>query len=277
MVGIGASMGASALRPSVLMDRLVCGYDGKVVVEATSLEVAHGEILVIAGRSGCGKTTVLRTIAGLLAPISGRVEVLGLDLWAADLPARRPVLRRLGVLFQGGALLGSMSVGDNLLMPVEEHVGRISPEVASRLVDAKLSAVGLTGTAHLFPSELSGGMRKRVALARALMLDPDLLLFDEPTSGLDPVVAAGIDELVLALRERLGMAMVVISHDLASIERIADRVLLLDDGRPVALGPVQALASSGDPVVRGFFHRSAPAGGLAGASIADRVGRGAGQ
>lgn len=264
-------LGATVSRPPVVMERLACGYDGKSVVEETSLEVVPGEILVIAGRSGCGKTTVLRTVAGLLSPISGRVDVLGVDLWAADLPARRPVLRRLGLLFQGGALLGSLSVGENLLVPVEEHVGPLSPEVSARLVDAKLSAVGLAGTAHLFPSELSGGMRKRVALARALMLDPELLLCDEPTSGLDPVVAAGIDELVVALRDRLGMAMVVISHDLASISRIADRVLLLDDGCPVALGPVAELASSADPVVRAFFHRSAPSGGLAGQSLAERV------
>jgi len=256
---------------AVSMQQLQCGYSGVPVVQAVSLEVRTGEILVIAGQSGCGKTTVLRTVAGLLPPVDGRVEVLGLDLWSADLPERRPVLRRMGLLFQGGALLGSLRVSENLLLPVEEHVGRLDAAVAERLVDAKLAAVGLGGKGELWPAELSGGMRKRVALARALMLDPDLLLCDEPTSGLDPVVAAGIDELVLELRERLHMAMVVISHDLDSIRRIADRVLLLHDGHPAALGPVAELEQSADPVVHDFFHRLSPARGFTGQTLRARL------
>ncbi len=258
----------------VAMRGLVCGYQGVPVVQALSLEIQRGEILVVAGRSGCGKTTVLRTVAGLLSPVGGVVEVLGLDLWSADLPQRRPVLRRIGLLFQGGALLGSLSVADNLLLPVQEHVGRLDDAVAKRLVDAKLAQVGLAGTGGLAPSELSGGMRKRVALARALMLDPDLLLCDEPTSGLDPVVAAGIDDLVLELRARLQMAMVVISHDLDSIRRIADRVLLLHDGQPVALGSVAELEASQEPVIHGFFHRASPTGGFTGETLGSRIGLG---
>jgi phospholipid/cholesterol/gamma-HCH transport system ATP-binding protein len=234
------------------------------VVESTSVSVPPGEILVVAGRSGCGKSTILRTMAGLLAPISGAVEVLGVDLFRADLAERRPALRRMGMMFQGGALLGSLTVAENLLLPVDEHHGRLHEQVAARLVDAKLAQVGLAGKAALLPSSLSGGMKKRVALARALMLDPALLLCDEPTSGLDPVVAAGIDELLVRLRDLLGMAMIVVSHDLASIRRIADRVLLVHEGRPVALGPVAALEASTDPAVHDFFHRVAPAGGLVG-------------
>jgi phospholipid/cholesterol/gamma-HCH transport system ATP-binding protein len=218
----------------------------------------------VAGRSGCGKSTILRTVAGLLPPLGGTVSVLGVDLWGADLSERRPALRRMGMMFQGGALLGSLSVSENLLLPVDEHYGRLHPAVAARLVDAKLAQVGLGGTHELLPSALSGGMKKRVALARALMLDPALLLCDEPTSGLDPVVAAGIDELFVRLRDLLGVAMVVVSHDLASIRRIADRVLLVDDGRPVALGPPAALEDFPEPAVHDFFHRKAPEGGLVG-------------
>jgi phospholipid/cholesterol/gamma-HCH transport system ATP-binding protein len=258
----------------VVMRGLLCGYQGVPVVQALSLQIQRGEILVVAGRSGCGKTTVLRTVAGLLPPVGGVVEVLGLDLWSADLPQRRPVLRRIGLLFQGGALLGSLSVADNLLLPVQEHVGRLDDAVAKRLVDAKLAQVGLAGTGGLAPSELSGGMRKRVALARALMLDPELLLCDEPTSGLDPVVAAGIDDLVLELRARLQMAMVVISHDLDSIRRIADRVLLLHDGQPVALGSVAELEASQQPVIYDFFHRESPIGGFTGETLGSRLGVG---
>lgn len=253
------------------LDRLDCGYDGQVVVSGVSLEVRQGEILVVAGRSGCGKSTVLKTVAGLLPPISGTADVLGLDLFRADLAARRPVLRRMGLLFQGGALLGSLSVAENLLLPVEEHLGRLHDDLAARLVDAKLAQVGLAGSGALFPSELSGGMRKRVALARALMLDPDVLLCDEPTSGLDPVVAAGIDELILELRERLGMALMVISHDLDSIGRIADRVLLLDKGEAVGLGTVEELRGATVPAIHDFFHRQSPAGGLAGRTLKERL------
>lgn len=265
-------MGSTDDTVAVRLRDLHCGYDGAPVVSGVDLEVRKGEILVVAGRSGCGKSTVLKTVAGLLPPVSGQVDVLGLDLWRADLPERRPVLRRMGLLFQGGALLGSLTVAENLLLPVEEHIGRLHDGVAARLVDAKLAQVGLAGTSALWPAALSGGMRKRVALARALMLDPDLLLCDEPTSGLDPVVAAGIDELILELRERLRMAMIVISHDLDSIGRIADRVLLIDGGRPVALGSVETLRASADPVILGFFHRQAPAEGLAGRTLQDRLG-----
>lgn len=253
------------------LSRLDCGYDGQAVVSGVSLEVRQGEILVVAGRSGCGKSTVLKTVAGLLPPLAGEADVLGLDLFRADLAERRPVLRRMGLLFQGGALLGSLTVEENLLLPVEEHLGRLHDAVAARLVDAKLAQVGLAGTGALYPAELSGGMRKRVALARALMLDPDVLLCDEPTSGLDPVVAAGIDELILELRARLGMALMVISHDLDSIGRIADRVLLLDRGRPVALGSVEELRRSDQPVIHDFFHRQSPAEGLGGRTLKERL------
>ena len=255
----------------VQLQDLVCGYDGQPVVAETTLTLRCGEILVVAGRSGCGKSTLVRTVAGLLMPIGGMVEVLGLDLLRADLSERRPVLRRMGMMFQGGALLGSMTVAENLLLPVEEYFGGLHERVSERLVDAKLAQVGLAGTGGLSPAALSGGMRKRVALARALMLDPDLLLCDEPTSGLDPVVAAGIDELILELRDRLSMAMVVISHDLDSIRRIADRVLMLHDGRPVALGTVNELEQATAPEVHDFFHRTAPSEGLGGHTLGTRL------
>lgn len=264
-------MAVETLDSAVQLYELVCGYDGQPVVSATSLTVPSGEILVIAGRSGCGKSTLLRTISGLLVPVDGAVEVLGVDLWKADLPERRPVLRRMGMMFQGGALLGSMTVAENLMLPVEEYFGRLTEPVTARLVDAKLAQVGLGGTGELWPAALSGGMRKRVALARALMLDPDLLLCDEPTSGLDPVVAAGIDELILELRDRLDMAMIVISHDLDSIRRIADRVLLLHDGNPVALGTVGELEQATLPEIHDFFHRRAPAEGLGGHTMGTRL------
>ena len=251
---------------------LVSGYDGEPVVQATSLELHHGEILMVVGRSGCGKSTLLRTVAGLLPAVDGQVEVLGVDLWRATQVERRPVLQQMGMMFQGGALLGSLTVAENLLLPVEEHVGRMTGRLAGRLVDAKLAQVGLAGTGKLSPAELSGGMRKRVALARALMLDPTVLLCDEPTSGLDPVVAAGIDELLLELRELLGMAGVVVSHDVASIERIADRVLLLHEGRPVAMGTVDELKQLEQPEVVDFFHRQAPSEGLGGGTLGQRLG-----
>jgi phospholipid/cholesterol/gamma-HCH transport system ATP-binding protein len=200
--------------------------------------------------------------------------VLGRDLTEVGDEERVAVLRRVGMLFQGGALLGSMTVGDNVGLPLREHT-RLPPAIIRRVVDMKLEQVGLGGKAGLMPAELSGGMRKRASLSRAMALDPDLLLCDEPSAGLDPIVAAGIDEVLLAMRRTFGISMLVVSHDIASVRRIADRALLMKDGVIVARGAPAELAESREPIVRDFFdRRPPPAVAAASGTLLDALGLG---
>jgi phospholipid/cholesterol/gamma-HCH transport system ATP-binding protein len=258
------------ITPPLVVENVAAGYGSNIVVKDVSFTVRPGETVAVVGSSGCGKSTLLKTLVGLLPPASGRVTLLGCDLWSMPVDARRELLHRVGLIFQGGALLGSMTVKENLGLPLEMHT-RLSDEVIARLVDARLSQVGLSEFAHLKPAELSGGMRKRVAVARSLMLDPDLLLCDEPTSGLDPVVAAGIDELLVNVRELQENALLVVSHDLASIRRLGARILMMARGHLVAEGSYDELAVSNDPEVRRFFNRQARPSGEGGALLTDLI------
>ncbi len=240
-------------RSLIRVENLVGGYGERVILQNVSFDVFEGEILVILGTSGCGKTTLLKHLIGLLEPFSGQIELLGKDLKRLTEKEAFVLKRRIGVLFQNGALLNSMSVADNVAIPLEQHTN-LKPDLIRRLVLLKLKLVGLAQVGHLLPSELSGGMRKRAALARAIALDPPLLFADEPAAGLDPVTAAALDRLLLDIRRLLGMTLVVVTHELVSIKRIADRILFLDKGKVAFWGTLpQALASNVEPVQR-FFN-----------------------
>lgn len=241
------------MRPVIEVKDLYSEYEDKRVLHGVSLEVYPKEIMVILGPSGCGKSTLLKHMVGLLTPVSGTVKLFARDISDMTDDEYMDTLKNLGMLFQGGALLGSMTVGDNVALPIREHTN-LNSETIELIVGIKLSLVGLGGCERMMPAELSGGMRKRAGLARALALDPEVLLFDEPTAGLDPVTSAGMDRLILRLRRALDMTAVVVTHELKSMRAIADRVTLLDAGEVIAYGPLEEVESSKEPRVRKFLE-----------------------
>ncbi len=243
---------------------LVVSYGGRTVLAGVSTEMRRGEITVILGGSGCGKTTLLKAIVGLLRPDSGEVTVLGEDTSRLDEEGWQRVRRRTGMLFQAGALLNSMTVLENVSIPLQQHTA-LPADLVTRIARSKLALVGLDGSEDRLPSELSGGMRKRAALARALALDPELLFFDEPSAGLDPVTSASLDRLILSLRSRLGMSLVIVTHEPPSIRRLADRIVFLDDGRAIYDGPLRGMTRAPAAVQR-FFEAAASAPGDAAAA-----------
>ena len=244
---------------------LTMRFGRKVVHEHLDLSVRQGEILAIVGGSGSGKTTLLREMALLQPPTSGRVRILGNEICGLGEQQTLRVRRRIGVLFQNGALFGGLNVLQNVGAPLREHT-RLSDTLIDEIACVKLSLVGLTAAdGLLYPNQLSGGMRKRAALARAIALDPELLFLDEPTSGLDPLSADAFDELVLDLKAALDPTVVLVSHDIDTLWRVADRVVLLGEGRLLAEGSMQALARSTDPAVVRFFQ--GPRGRAAQASV----------
>jgi phospholipid/cholesterol/gamma-HCH transport system ATP-binding protein len=252
--------------PPVAVQDLTVAYGDAVVQEGVSFEVRRGEIFFILGGSGSGKTTLLRAMIGLLPPLGGRVLVGGDDLAAARGTERTRILRRFGVLFQGGALFGSMTLLENVRLPLEELTA-LGPRERTLVALAKLNQVGLLDAADKLPAELSGGMRKRAALARAMALDPEILFLDEPSAGLDPVTSAGLDRLVCELSRDGGITLVVVSHELASVEAIADRCVMLDAGARsiIAEGsPAELREHASDPRVRRFFRREAEGEGAGG-------------
>jgi phospholipid/cholesterol/gamma-HCH transport system ATP-binding protein len=252
--------------PALRVEGLVARYGDLTVLDGVDLAVERGEVRVVLGGSGCGKSTLLKHCIGLLDPSAGRIEVLGQPLSGLEGEARVALLRRVGVLFQYGALLGSITIGENVALPLHEHTD-LPDEVILEMVRIKLAAVELSNAEHMLPSELSGGMRKRAALARALALDPDVLFCDEPSAGLDPLTSAELDELLLRLRDRFGMAIVVVTHELMSIQRIADRAVMLSAGKVLADGTLDELRRTDHPEVRAFFERTA-AGEMRGAPSA---------
>ncbi len=229
-------------------------FGATVVHDGVSLAVRRGEVFALAGASGCGKSTLLRELILLHRPDAGSIRVLGADLGAVDDDQAVALRRRWGVLFERGALFGSLTVAENVALPLREHTPLGEPLV-SELAALKIGLTGLPPEAGAkYPAELSGGMRKRAALARALALDPELLFLDEPTAGLDPLSAAGIDELVRDLRALLGLTLLVVSHDLDFLWRVADRVAFLVGGRVVGIGTMQELSRSEEPLVREYFR-----------------------
>lgn len=246
------SYGSAPCEPAVRIEQLSARYDEVEVLRGIDAAFARGEISVVLGASGSGKTTLFRHIVGLLEPQSGRVEVLGTDLATATEQELELVRRRIGVLFQQGALLNSMSVFDNVRVPLEQHANLPDP-IMDTIVRTKLALVGLDSSADALPSELSGGMKKRAALARALALDPEILLCDEPSSGLDPMTARALDRLLRDLQRQLGMTMIIISHDIASVRRTANRVFFLHEGSILYAGSVAEAETCERSEVRDFL------------------------
>src|SRR5437879_8712627 len=221
--------------PIIEVEHLVRRFGDRAVLNNISFNVHRGEILVIMGGSGCGKSTLLRHMIGSMKPTSGSVKIFGEEITAMKEREVERVRLRLGMLFQSGALLASLTVGENVALPLLQHTAK-SPDEIEQIVKQKLEMVGLTGFEDLRPDEISGGMKKRVGLARALALDPELLFSDEPTSGLDPIMTAVVDELTLSLTKGTHMTAVVVSHDMTSDFRIDQRIIMLGHGSFVAVG-----------------------------------------
>ncbi len=240
--------------PVIAVRDLRVQYGDREILHGLNFEMLHGETVVVIGGSGSGKSTLLRTLVGLEKPHSGEVHVKGVDITKAS-PAQMDAIRKkIGLAFQGGALIGSLAVGENIALPLLEHT-TLKPTTIEVMVRIKLEQVGLSGFENYSPAQLSGGMRKRAAFARALAMDPEILFFDEPSAGLDPITAAGIDDLILNLKKAYSMTMVVVTHELASAFLIADRIILLDRGNIVAAGPVAEVRDSQHPRVRQFLDR----------------------
>ncbi len=231
-------------------------YEDREVLHGLTFDVRRGETLVVIGGSGSGKSTMLRTLVGLEKPSAGQVRIKDVDLAKASASELDTIRKRIGLAFQGGALIGSLSVGGNIALPLLEH-SNLERSTIEVMVRIKLEQVGLSGFEQYFPSQLSGGMRKRAAFARAMALDPEILFFDEPSAGLDPITAAGIDDLIRSLKKAYGLTMVVVTHELASAFLIADRIVLIDRGNIAAMGPVEEVKNSQDPRVRQFLDRIA--------------------
>ena len=247
--------------PAVEIEHASKSFGAKVVLNDVSLRVDRGSIMVMLGPSGTGKSVLLRCLVGLLKPDQGKVKVFGEDVAAldesrrADREALFRVRRRFGMLFQDGALFDDMNVAENVAFPMRLHTRLSEEEMHARVTD-KLARVGLPGTEEKFPSELSGGMRKRVAFARAIALEPDIVLCDEPSSGLDPVMSATLDELILEMHRTLGLTFIVISHDTAEARKIADTIGMLANGRLVTYGPAKQVFEENHPALNQFFTRA---------------------
>lgn len=245
--------------PHIEVAGLKMAYGNRVIMEDLDFTVRRGEVFVVMGGSGCGKSTLLRHLIGLQEPAAGSIRYLGDDFTAADHDHREKMLRRFGVMYQGGALWTSLTLAENVALPLREYTKLKTREIAD-LVSYKLSLVGLSGFEDFYPAEISGGMVKRASLARAMALDPEILFLDEPGAGLDPVSAKLLDDLILELRDGLGTTVVMVTHELASIYAVADNAVFLDtETRTVgAIGkPADLRDHSGNPRVRRFLNRAA--------------------
>jgi len=248
--------------PVISVRNLTAGYGDQNIIEDVSFEVEAGEVFAIIGRSGCGKTTLFKAMIGLLEPKYGYIEIAGDEVTPIAQGGTEGVLRKIGVLFQSGALFTSMTLAENVALPMRQYTD-LPERIIEQLVVLKLAEVGLGGAEGLLPSELSGGMQKRGALARAMALDPKILFFDEPSAGLDPVTSAGLDRTILRINETLGATIVIVTHEIASVMTVARRVIMLDskERNIIAEGnPAELKKNSKDPRVQGFFNRSPVAG-----------------
>lgn len=242
--------------PVVEVNHLVRKFGNRTVIDDLSFTIHRGETLVIMGGSGCGKSTLLRHIIGVMKPSAGSVKIFGEEITAMNDRQIEEIRRRFGMLFQSGALLASLTVGENVALPLLQHTDLSADEV-EETVTQKLQMVGLSGFNNLKPAEISGGMRKRVGLARALALDPELLFSDEPTSGLDPIMTAVVDKLTLELTKEAGMTAVVVTHDMTSAFRIASRMIMLGRGKILAQGTPDEIRTHPDPEVQQFINGEA--------------------
>jgi phospholipid/cholesterol/gamma-HCH transport system ATP-binding protein len=247
---------AASLEPVIEVQDLVKEFGERTILNGVSFKVYRGDTMIIMGGSGCGKSTLLRQVIGSIKPTSGSIKIFGEEITAMKEHELTRIRRRFGVLFQSGALLQSMTVGENVALPILEH-SQVDESIAELMVKMKLELVGLTGFEDLKPSEISGGMRKRVALARALALDPELLFSDEPTSGLDPVMTAVVDKLTQDLTRKLGMTAVVVTHDMTSAFRIATKMIMLgtgtQQGKIIAEGTPQEILNHPDAMLQQFI------------------------
>src|SRR5438552_317977 len=240
----------------ISLRNLRVSYGEREILHGISFDVMRGETLVILGGSGSGKSTLLRTLVGLERTSSGEIWLKGKNIAAISSQEMDEIRKKIGMSFQGGALFGSMTVGENVALPLREHT-KLEDSTIEIILRLKLDQVGLSGFEDYMPSQLSGGMKKRAAVARALAMDPEILFFDEPSAGLDPIIAAGVDQLILELKQAFHMTIIVVTHELASAFLIADRMVLIDKGNIVALGTVQEMRASTQPRVRQFLDRVA--------------------
>lgn len=245
--------------PIIKVENVTVRYDDRTILEDVSFDINRGEIFMIVGGSGCGKSTMLRQIIGLETPVEGRIYIDGENICAARGKQKKEILKKFGVLFQSGGLFASMTLAENIAIVLETYTD-ISQECMAELIDMKLASVGLRGYDGFLPSEISGGMKKRAALARAMALDPMILCFDEPSSGLDPVTAASMDAIIREMNSALGTTMVVVSHDLEGVLTTAHNVIMLDKSvcGIIAQGdPRKLKAENKNPIVHSFFNRIA--------------------
>ena len=245
----------AAQTPTVIeVENLVTHYGAREILHGINLSVRRGEIMVVMGGSGSGKSTLLRYLLGLNKPTSGHIRLLGQDITEMNAQQLHAMRKNMGVAFQGGALFGSMTVGENIQLPLREHT-KLDASTMRIMSRMKLEVVNLAGFEDLMPSQLSGGMIKRAALARAIIMDPKLLFFDEPSAGLDPVVAAELDELILRLRDAMNMTIIVVTHELDSAFKIADRITVLDQGDILICGTVDEVRNSDNERIHNLLNR----------------------